>query len=104
MKDIEAGIEDDTHLEEDYAKMPVRSRILFAEDGIEKIANIDETLNLYKGLSAKELVTITHVVGGPWDSVEKDVMYAEISDTVIYERHFKEVELLNEYRQNRFGS
>lgn len=94
MKDIEEGLAKDEHLDEDYAKMPARSRILFAEDGISKIAHIDETLQKCSGLSASELVNITHVSGGPWDSVDKDGSYAEIPDSVILERHFKETELI----------
>lgn len=62
MKDIEEGLAVDEHLDEDYAKMPARSRILFAEDGIEKIAHIDATLEKYSCLSATELVNITHGV------------------------------------------
>jgi uncharacterized phage-associated protein len=93
MKDIEEGLAVDEHLEEDYAKMPARSRILFAEDGIAKVAHIDGTLKRYRGLSVTELVNVTHVAGGPWDSVEKDVPYTEISDDLILEKHFKEVEL-----------
>lgn len=94
MKGIEEGLAVDEKWDEDYAKMPARSRILFAEDGIEKIAYIDATLEKYSCLSATELVNITHVAGGPWDSVEKDGPYAEIPDSIILEKHFKEVELM----------
>ena len=95
MKGIEEGVAvDDEKWDEDYAKMPARSRILFAEDGIEKIAHINITLEKYSCLSASELVNVTHVVGGPWDSVEKDSPYAEIPDSVILEKHYKEVELV----------
>ncbi|MBQ2407499.1 MAG: DUF4065 domain-containing protein [Lachnospiraceae bacterium] len=94
MKDIEEGVAVDEHIMDGYAKMPARSRILFAEDGIEKIAHIDATLKCYMGLSAAELVNITHVVGGPWDSVDKDMPYAEISDDIIFEKHIKEVECI----------
>lgn len=93
MKEIEECA-DDTHLEEDYAKMPARSRILFAKDGICKIDHIDATLKRFSGLSASELVDITHVKGGPWDSVNKDEQYAEISDRIILEKHNKELELV----------
>ena len=41
-------------------EMPSRSRILFAEDGIEKILSIDKTLKKYGNLSASELVNLTH--------------------------------------------
>ena len=94
MKDIEEGLAIDEHLDEDYEKMPTRSRILFAEDGIAKIAHIDATLEKYSCFSAVELVNITHVVGGPWDSVEKDSPFTEIPDSIILEKHFKEVEIV----------
>lgn len=94
MKGIEEGLAVDEKWDEDYAKMPARSRILFAEDGIVKLAHINQTLEKYSCLSATELVNITHVSGGPWDSVEKDSPYAEIPDSVILERHCREVELV----------
>jgi uncharacterized phage-associated protein len=95
MKDIEEGLAADKNLKEDYAKMPARSRILFAEDGIAKLSSIDASRKRYSGLSATELVKITHVAEGPWDSVEKDVPYAEISDDLIFKKHYKEVALVN---------
>jgi uncharacterized phage-associated protein len=95
MKDIEEGLAADKHLKENYAKMPARSRILFAEDGIAKLSSIDASRKRYSGLSATELVKITHVAEGPWDSVEKDVPYAEISDDLIFKKHYKEVALVN---------
>ena len=87
-KDIEK------ELTQDYEKMPARSRILFAEDGISKISYIDQTLKTYGKLSASKLIDITHVIGGPWDSVEKGSLYAEIPDYVILERHHIESALL----------
>ena len=83
MKGVEDGVAVDEKWNEDYAKMPARSRILFAEDGIKKIAYINITLEKYSCLSATELVNVIHVAGGPWDSVEKDSPYAEISDSII---------------------
>ena len=92
-KEIEDSHDDDTHLE-DYATMPARSRILFAEDGIDIISHIDLTLSRFSDLPAHKLVDITHVEGGPWDSVDKEKPYAEISDEVILENHIKEIELV----------
>lgn len=92
-KGIEEGFVGDEKWDEDYARMPARSRILFAEDGIEKIVYIDRTLEKYSRFSAAELVKITHVSGGPWDSVGSYVPYTEIPDAVIIEKHFREVEL-----------
>lgn len=94
MKDIEEGMAVDAHLDKGYAKMPAKSRILFAEDGISKLSHIDATLRKYGSFSAAELVNITHVAGGPWSSVDKECMYAEIPDSVILEKHFKEDELV----------
>lgn len=71
-------------------KMPARSRILFAEDGVLKIAQIDSTIAKYGKCTAAELVEMTHVSGGPWDSVSKNGSYVEIPDDIIIERHFKE--------------
>lgn len=48
-------------------EMPARSRILFAEDGVEKIKSIDDTLRKYGNLSAGDLVDITHRTNTPWD-------------------------------------
>ena len=60
------------------------------KDGIEKLTYIDETLRKYGRLSVTELVNITHVIGGPWDSVDKTTLYTEIPDSIILERHYRE--------------
>lgn len=93
-KFIETGTARNKQIENAYAKMPARSRILFAEDGIKKIEHINMTLKRCCGLTATELVNITHVVDGPWASIENDGPYAEISDDVILEKHFREVALI----------
>lgn len=94
MKDIEEGMAVATHLRKEYAKLPAKSRILFAEDGISKLSHIDATLRKYGTFSAAELVNITHAAGAPWSSVDKECMYTEIPDSVILEKHFKETELV----------
>ena len=40
--------------------MPTKSRIIFVEEGTEKILSIDKTLKKYGSLSASELVDLTH--------------------------------------------
>lgn len=50
----------------DIYEMPSRSRILFAEDGINKIKTIDETIEKYGKLSAEDLVELTHRELTPW--------------------------------------
>ncbi len=83
-------VSSDRDISIETGKMPARSRILFAEDGASKIVYIDATLEKYGGYTASELVTFTHVPGGPWDSVNKDELYTEIPDKIILERHYKE--------------
>lgn len=51
----------------DVFEMPSRSRILFAEDGIEKIKSIDETLEKYGNYPVSALVELTHKKKTPWD-------------------------------------
>lgn len=51
----------------DLHEMPARSRILFAEDGINKIKSIDETIEKYGSFSAGDLVYLTHKQLTPWD-------------------------------------
>lgn len=47
-------------------EMPTKSRILFAEDGTQKLQSIEETLKKYGNLSASQLVDITHREKSPW--------------------------------------
>lgn len=71
-------------------KMPFRSRILFAKDGVKKIRSIDRTLKKYSKLSAFELVDLTHKAGTPWNRVNSSYPYSEISDFLIKEFHYIE--------------
>ncbi|MGN0484242.1 MAG: Panacea domain-containing protein [Lachnospiraceae bacterium] len=64
-----------------------RSRILFAENGMEKLQQIEATLERFGSFSAGKLVEITHVKNGPWDSVDHDSTYTEIPDQIILEKH-----------------
>lgn len=52
-------------------EMPAKSRILFAEDGTEKILSIEKTLKKYGALSAAELVDLTHRKDSPWSKTSK---------------------------------
>lgn len=94
-KEIEEDCLCERNIEGQFEKMPARSRILFAEDGIEKISYIDKTLERCEHLSVYELVDITHTKGGPWDSVDKSESYAEILDENIKANHYKELELID---------
>ena len=56
------------------AEMPSKSRILFAEDGTEKIISIDKTLKKYGSLSASQLVDLTHRENSPWSKSAKRIL------------------------------
>ena len=77
-------------IKKDFSRMPARSRILFAEDGIEKLSYVNKTLNKYKGFSASQLVDITHVKDGPWDRTDKSRPFSVITDSTILAHHCKE--------------
>lgn len=71
----------------DVPEMSARSRILFAEDGAEKIASVDKTLEKYGKYTASYLVNLTHKSGSPWDHVDSSKPYQTISDDLIKEFH-----------------
>ena len=70
-------------------EMPAKSRILFAEDGTEKILSIEKTLKKYGDLSAAELVDLTHRKDAPWSKSIKSKLlsYSQIKLNVIKEYH-----------------
>lgn len=87
-------IEKESNIEsKGISEMPSKSRILFAEDGLEKIQNIDETLNKYGLLKANELVNLTHRKDTPWDKTAKRAwpLTARIENHTIKEYHKNEV-------------
>ena len=68
-------------------EMPAKSRILFAEDGAEKLRAIDRTIQKYGNYSASALVERTHREGTPWAHVDSKKMYQVISDDLIEKYH-----------------
>lgn len=74
-------------------EMPAKSRIMFAEDGTEKILSIDKTLEKYGHLTATELVDLTHREKTPWfksfDGVDKSYSRIEL-DTIKKYHKFEE--------------
>ena len=62
--DIEEPAEDIKS--DNISEMPAKSRILFAEDGIEKVLSINTTLKKFGSLTASELVELTHRKKSPW--------------------------------------
>ena len=75
----------------DIFEMPAKSRILFAENGIEKIKSIDDTLKKYGEKTAKELVDITHKNETPWFLSGKGILKNEIiRNDIIKKYHYNE--------------
>ena len=73
-------------------EMPSRSRILFAEDGLEKISSIDDTLEKYGNFSANQLVHLTHKDLTPWDMAGRGTQqYVVIDNEIIKKFHCNEV-------------
>lgn len=69
--------------------MPIRSRILCAEDGAIKLRSINKTLEKYGKFSASQLVDITHKEKSPWSKtgVGNWLAKREIKDDIIKEYH-----------------
>lgn len=69
--------------------MPAKSRILFAEDGTEKIISIDSTLKRYGHLTARQLVDLTHRASAPWTMSPKSSwpFRSEIKPEIIKQYH-----------------
>lgn len=74
-------------MEKPALRMPVKSRILFAEKGLQKLRSVDKTIDIYGGFSARQLVELTHREGTPWQFVYHKTMPRVIPDRVILERH-----------------
>ena len=88
--DPKKWIDDEKMLKMDI-RIQMRSRILFSEDGEEKMASIDRTLSKYKGVSTEQLVDLIHQPDSPWQITRSkqsgDQLYQIISDDAIKEHH-----------------
>lgn len=85
-KPIEAEKED---INTTVSEMPAKSRILFAEDGTEKIISIDATLKRYGHLTAGQLVDLTHRENAPWTKTPRGtwIFHSEIKPETIKQYH-----------------
>lgn len=72
--------------------MPIQSKILNSNDGMEKLDSINETLNKYKSCTANELIALTHRDDTPWAMNGKgEKEYKLISDKDVLKYHKNEV-------------
>ncbi len=81
---------DEDELPSAHLEMPHKSRIVFSEDGLKKIASIDRTLEKLKDIPTAELVERTHRADAPWSFVDRKGLYARIPDDLILEHHAAE--------------
>lgn len=73
------------------AELPAESRILFAEDGVEKLQSINATISKYGQYGATDLMNITHKDDTPWKKTDSTKMYNIISDEKIKKYHCNEI-------------
>lgn len=64
--------------------LPAKSRILFADSGLEKLNSIDDTLDKYSYFDVWQLVKLTHKDGTPW---QRTTQSSEITDDLIIKYH-----------------
>ena len=81
--------EEKENIDTTILEMPAKSRILFAEDGTEKIISIDRTLRKYGQLTAGQLVELTHKENAPWTMTTKGkwIFYSRIKPEIIKKYH-----------------
>lgn len=74
------------------SEMPTKSRIMFAQLGLEKSFSIDKTLDKYSEYNASKLVDITHGNNTPWKmTYEENTKYKKILDETIIKFHKNEI-------------
>jgi len=72
-------------------QISVRSKLLFAEDGQEKVASIDGTLAIYDMIDTETLIEMTHGKDTPWSMTKPRTTYKIISDETIRRYHINEI-------------
>lgn len=81
------AIDDESILSTGVPLMPVKSRILFACGGIDKLNSIDATLSVYGRYTPGQLVDITHKEGAPWTHIDCNKKFEIIPDDIIRKYH-----------------
>lgn len=74
-------------------KMPSRSRILFARDGIRKLYCIERTIHKYGKYSASDLVEITHKPLTPWSESGRGSNFNEVIPDEVIKKYHKNEEI-----------
>ena len=83
-------IECERQIEDRFKTNPVRSRLLFADDGIKKVYSINETLEKDRDYDGVDLVKLTHGSKTPWSEVKRTGRFDPIEDDLIIKYHANE--------------
>lgn len=83
IKSVDLKHMDSIKLKVDSEERIPRQRIIFSEDGLDKLEVIDEVIEAYKYKTAEELIIISHQEGSAWCSWDRKTMNYEITDEVI---------------------
>jgi len=77
-----------------HEKMPIKSRILFSEDGQKKIDSIERSLKYYSSFTTEDLIYLTHKEQTPWKVSRKLLgQYKKIADDDILRYHMNETKV-----------
>lgn len=83
IKKLYDSVKKSDNLTVDLDSYTTRQRIIFSNDGIDKLRIIDEVLEEYGELSADSLVNLSHKEGTAWSTWDRETMNYEITDELI---------------------
>lgn len=83
IKSLYDSVKQSENLTVDLDSYTTRQRIIFSDDGFDKLRIIDEVLEEYGELSADRLVDLSHKEGTAWSTWDRETMNYEITDELI---------------------
>ena len=83
IKSLYDSVKQSENLTVDLDSYTTRQRIIFSDDGFDKLRIIDEVLEEYGELSADRLVDLSHKEGTAWSTWDIETMNYEITDELI---------------------
>ena len=83
IKSLYGSVKQSENLTVDLDSYTTRQRIIFSDDGFDKLRIIDEVLEEYGELSADRLVDLSHKEGTAWSTWDRETMNYEITDELI---------------------
>lgn len=83
IKSLYNSLKKSDNLTVDLDSYTTRQRIIFSDDGFDKLRIIDEVLEEYGELSADRLVDLSHKEGTAWSTWDRETMNYEITDELI---------------------